>query len=80
MVAVEPGSADQQRLDAWDADRRSAEAAYLEANPDLAFFVILDVTSTKLPADTLEVALAAQIRADDGDIVAMNQERCIGCR
>lgn len=53
-----------------------AEILKRAANPDLAFFCILDVTSAKLPTTELEVALAAQIRADDGDIVAMNSERC----
>ena len=46
------------------------------ANPDLAFFCILDITSTRLPSVELEVAVAEQVRADDGDIVAVNSERC----
>jgi len=45
-------------------------------NPDLAFFCILDIASTKLPSVQLEIAVAEQVRADDGDIVAVHGERC----
>jgi len=45
-------------------------------NPDLAFFCILDIASTKLPSVQLEIAVAEQVRADDGDIVAVHAERC----
>lgn len=46
------------------------------ANPDLAFFCILDVRSGVLSPEDLERALADQVRADEGDIVSGDPERC----
>jgi hypothetical protein len=52
-----------------EIERRSASA-------DLAFFCILDVTSGALDPDDLELALAEQVRAEEGDIVSGDPERC----
>lgn len=46
------------------------------ASPDLAFFCVLDVKSPAMGADELEAALADQVRADEGDIVYGDDERC----
>jgi hypothetical protein len=46
------------------------------ADPDLTFFCVLDVTSAVLTPTDLEEALAEQVRADEGDIVSGNPERC----
>ncbi len=46
------------------------------ASPDLAFFCVLDVKSPVLDADRLEEALAEEVRADEGDIVSGDAERC----
>ncbi|MDX1494493.1 MAG: ATPase domain-containing protein [Longimicrobiales bacterium] len=46
------------------------------ANPDLAFFCVLDVTAGALSSDELEEALADQVRADEGDIVSGDTDRC----
>jgi hypothetical protein len=46
------------------------------SNPDLAFFCILDVTSAVLSPADLEGALAEQVRADEGDIVSGDPDRC----
>ena len=46
------------------------------SNPDLAFFCVLDVKSGVLSPSDLEEALADQVRADEGDIVSGDQNRC----
>ena len=46
------------------------------ASPDLAFFCVLDVKSAAMSAGELEEALADQVRADEGDIVYGDTERC----
>jgi KaiC len=46
------------------------------ADPDLAFFCVLDVTSAVLAPADLESVLAEQVRADEGDIVSGDPERC----
>lgn len=46
------------------------------ASPDLTFFCVLDVKSGVLAASDLEDALAEQVRADEGDIVSGDDERC----
>lgn len=46
------------------------------ASPDLAFFCVLDVKSAAMSAAELEEALADQVRADEGDIVYGDTERC----
>jgi hypothetical protein len=46
------------------------------ASADLTFFCVLDVKSDVLAASDLEDALAEQVRADEGDIVSGDTERC----
>lgn len=46
------------------------------AAPELAFFCVLDVRTPALAPDDLERALADQVRADDGDIVSAESDRC----
>ncbi len=50
--------------------RRRAESA------ELAFFCVLDVTANGLAPEALEVLLADQVRADEGDIVSGASDRC----
>ncbi len=53
-----------------------AEVERRAANPDLAFFCVLDISSGVLSPDDLERALADQVRADEGDIVSGNARQC----
>ncbi len=46
------------------------------ASPDLAFFCVLDVSAGALTPEELEVALAEQVRADEGDLVSGVSDRC----
>ena len=73
MSGLIPEDSDGGRV---SRDTFISEIVKRAANPDLAFFCILDITSTTLPSADLEVAVAEQVRADDGDIVAVNSERC----
>ena len=52
-----------------------AEIERRGASPNHAFFCVLDVTSSALASDDLEDALAAQIRHEEGDIVAAGDQR-----
>ena len=52
-----------------------AEIERRGASPNHAFFCVLDVTSSVLASDDLEDALAAQIRHEEGDIVAAGDQR-----
>ena len=47
------------------------------AQPDLAFFCVLDVRVERLQPDDLERALADQVRADEGDLVSVGGDRCV---
>ncbi len=52
-----------------EVDRRAAD-------PDLAFFCVLDVKSAVLSPEDLEQALADQVRAHEGDIVSGEAGGC----
>ena len=52
-----------------------AEIERRAGSPNHAFFCVLDVTSSVLASDDLEDALAAQIRHEEGDIVAARDQR-----
>lgn len=52
------------------------EVARRAATPDLAFFCVLDVKADGLDPVALETTLAEQVRADEGDLVSGDADRC----
>ena len=52
------------------------QVARRAADPVQRFFCVLDVSSHAIETDRLEQLLAAQVRADEGDIVAARGDRC----
>ena len=52
------------------------EVARRAADPNLAFFCVLDVQSGVLRPEDLEAAIADQVRAEEGDIVSGDANRC----
>ena len=57
-------------------DLFNREVTRRAADPVLAFFCLLDVTSGVLTSSDLEEVLAQQVRADEGDLVSGDSGRC----
>jgi hypothetical protein len=55
----------------------AAELARRAADPVLKFFCILDVTAGSMPQETMERVLVEQVRADEGDLVSPDTDRCL---
>ena len=81
MVAESESAGSRLLVDSADGGRVprnvfAEEVARRAADPDLAFFCVLDVQSGVLAPEDLEKALAEQVRADEGDIVSGTPDRC----
>lgn len=58
------------------ADRFAQELARRAADPVLKFFCVLDVASGSLAVRDVEQVLLEQVRADEGDLISVNSDRC----
>jgi DNA-binding response OmpR family regulator len=59
-----------------DPDRFEVEFLRRSADPVLKFFCVLEVASDSLGAAAVEEVLVEHVRADEGDLVAADTDRC----
>jgi len=57
-------------------DRFKQEISRRAADPVLKFFCVLDVASGSLATADVERLLVEQVRADEGDLVSADTDRC----
>jgi len=72
ILTLIPEGSDHGRV---SADTFIEEVERRGGSPNHAFFCVLDVTSPVLDSEDLKEALAAQIRHEEGDIVAGGEQR-----